>query len=96
MKKYKIKHKISTQKLELSFSGYLVLENMMNIKNEVIKLLSNINELNINFDDIEEIDMAFFQFLFSIEKEESLKVNINYHHLKKIEKYNSYFENLKE
>lgn len=96
MKKYKITHKISAEKLELCFSGYLVLENLTNIKKEVLKLLANIKELNINFEEIEEIDMAFFQFLFSIENEQNLEVKINYHHLKNIEKYNSYFENLKD
>lgn len=80
MKNYKIStSELAQNKYDVVFSGNLDLENIENIKSDVIHLLDPEKEYVFNFAKINNIDLAFIQLLLVLENDEKyINVSINF------------------
>jgi ABC-type transporter Mla MlaB component len=71
MKKFDIEFYDTGEKsnaISIRIGGELTLESIEPMKQEIVKNISDKQEVALLINDVEEIDMPFYQFLFSIHK----------------------------
>lgn len=71
MKKFDIQfytNDTNSKAVSMRIAGELTLESIGPLKKEILKKISDKQEITLYVDDVEEIDLPFYQFLLSMHK----------------------------